>query len=342
MLAYDRTGSLIVLTDGAELLVHDGPSEGPLWRRDCGAPLVAVGATSDAVIAVDRNGRVQWFDARRDNIQATVDTRAKVRAAAVSAGGEVVVLTDSDARVLTREGERLVLPWPDGRAAAWSSDRRLVLTDAEGKAGEFDSLGNFLRGVQLEPAIAAVAWNPQGFWVLASGTKIIRWDGEGMHHLTGGPEDIAAVACSADGSRIAITLKDNFVLVLSWPARDTVGQLNYLDRKVDGLAFGPAPWLAVGLVGGDGNKFNLLGGSLNRTDTHPGRQHNRWTVGVTCEPPNEPAAATTPPPQPAEPTRPAYAPPAEPAAPAKSSSVATIVTVLVVVLVGLYAFVRYT
>lgn len=339
MLAYDRTGSLIVLTDGAELLVHDGPSEGPLWRRDCGAPLVAVGATGDAVIAVDRNGRVQWFDARRDHLQATVDTRAKVRAAAVSNTGEVVLLTDSDARVLTREGERLVLPWPDGRAAAWASDRRLVLTDAGGKAGEFDSRGNFLRGVQLDPAIVAVAWNPRGFWVLASGAKIIRWDAEGMHHLTGGPEDIAAVACSADGGRIAITLKDNFVLVLSWPARDTVGQLNYLDRKVDGLAFGPAPWLAVGLVGGDGNKFNLQSGSLNRTDTHPGRQHNRWTVGITCEPPKEPAEPE--PAEPVEPTRPAYAP-AEPAAPARSSSIGTIVTVLVITIIGLYAFVRYT
>lgn len=30
---YDRDGRNIVLTEGAEVLVHDGATEGPLWRQ---------------------------------------------------------------------------------------------------------------------------------------------------------------------------------------------------------------------------------------------------------------------------------------------------------------------
>lgn len=241
MIAYDRSGSVIVLADGAELLVHDGPSEGPLWRRDCGSPLVALGAAAGAVIAVDRNGRARWFDARRDNIQATVEAGVPARAAAVSPAGDVLLVAADEARVLTRAGPGLVIPWPGARLVAWADDGRMLVADDAGKVGELDARGEFLRGVKLDPPIVAAAWNPQGFWVLASGSRAIRWDHEGMTHLTGSPDDqaITDVACASDGKRIALTVRDGLVIALAWPSRDTAGSLEYPERKVDGLAFGP-------------------------------------------------------------------------------------------------------
>jgi hypothetical protein len=176
MIAYDRSGSVIVLSDGAELLVHDGPSEGPLWRRDCGSPLVALGAAAGAVIAVDRNGRVRWFDAQRDHIQATVEADVNTRAAAVAPGGDVLLLAADEVRVLTRDGAGPVIPWPGARLVAWADDGRFLIADDEGKVGEHDARGVFLRGVKLDPPVAAAAWNTQGFWILASGARLVRWD----------------------------------------------------------------------------------------------------------------------------------------------------------------------
>src|SRR5690606_25794088 len=102
--------------------------------------------------------------------------------------------------------------------------------------------------------------------------------------------------CLLDGDALALALGDALVVVLSWPARDTIAQLHYVDRAVTGLHFGPAPWLAIGLDGGDGNKFDLRTGDLHRTDTQPGREHRRWLVRVSVAPP---AAAPPPAPPPA-------------------------------------------
>ena len=50
--SYSPDGSCIVSSDGPELLVYDGPSEGPLWRTTQGSDIVAVGATVGEVAEI--------------------------------------------------------------------------------------------------------------------------------------------------------------------------------------------------------------------------------------------------------------------------------------------------
>lgn len=343
MIAYDPSGALIVLADGSELLVHDGPSEGPLWRRTEEHPIVAVGAAAGSVISVDRSGRARWFDARRDHVQATVATGSPTHAADVAANGDLLLAHADGARVLTRGGPGPRIDWPDARAVAWADDGRMLVAGNDGTAGEFDPRGQLLHRVQLDAPIVAATWNPQGFWILATARKFVRLVGGELHHLTSAPEDmpVRAVACAGDGSRIGFALGDDLVLVLAWPSRDNVGQLRYLDRKVSGLAFGPAPWLGVGLDGGDGNKFDLQTGDLSRTDTHPGRPHRRWLVKCSANPPAD-ASTTAPTARPAasttRPTAPAYAPPTT--APAARSNLGTLLLTLAITLAVLFALAR--
>jgi hypothetical protein len=341
MIAYDRSGSVIVLADGAELLVHDGPSEGPLWRRDCGSPLVALGAAAGAVIAVDRNGRARWFDARRDHIQATVEAGVNTRAAAVSPSGDVLLLADGEARVLTRDGRR------PGDPVARRAPRRVGRRRPHARRRRRGQ-GRRARRPRRLPARASSSTrrsSPPPGTRRASGSSpaaraSIRWDAEGMTHLTGGPDaqPITDVACSSDGQRIAFTILDNLVITLAWPSRDTAGSLEYPERKVDGLAFGPPTLLAVGLLGGDANKVDFEAHGVNRTDTHPGRPHRHWMVKVGLTPPGESAPHHHAPDDPAP--RPTYAPASAPT-PAKRN-IATIVTVLVLLVLALYALVRWT
>lgn len=331
MIAFDSTGRNLVLADDAELLVHDGPSEGPRWRRDCKSPLIAVGATPDAVISVDEDGQAVWHDPLRDVQRATAEAGDLARAAAISPSGHVLVATSDGAVELTPGGPGRRHAWPGATVVAWGVGGQLLVGDENGKLGVFGPAG-LVEEHQLEAPPVAATWNARGFWVVATARKLLRVEGGAVHHLTGGPADtpIRAVACSLSGDAIAMVLGDNLTIVLSWPGRDNIGQLRYLDRVVDGVQFGPEPWLAVGLDGGDGNKFDLSNGDLNRTDTHPGREHRRWMVQVSVHPP-EPAAA---------PARPQ--PAAEPPAPARpKSSLGSLLGLAAVAVIILYVLVRF-
>src|SRR5690606_18834380 len=91
MIAFDSAGRHLVLADDDELLVHDGASEAPRWRRCCKSPLVAVGAAADAVVSLDEDGQAIWHDPERDHQRAVADAGDLARAAAVSPTGSVLV-----------------------------------------------------------------------------------------------------------------------------------------------------------------------------------------------------------------------------------------------------------
>lgn len=309
MIAHD-TSDTIVLADEAELLVHDGPSEGPRWRRTLGAPIVALGSTPGAVIALLRDGRALWFDQERDRERASAEAGEEALAGVVTPEGHVLAATRSGAVLLTPKGRGRVLPWPGACAVAAAPDGRVCVADGAGAVAEFDAAGELRHQVELGGPAVAAAWNPRGFWVLATARKLMRLEGGSLHHVTNAPEDmpVRGVACAADGA-IGIVLGKSLALVMSWPARDTIGQLMYIEREVKGLSFGPSPWLAVALDGGDGNKLDLQSGDLHRTDTHPGRPHRRWMVKVSVHPPEVAAPAPAASPAPAAPTRAAFSPP---------------------------------
>jgi hypothetical protein len=91
---------------------------------------------------------------------------------------------------------------------------------------------------------------------------------------------ITDVACSAEGTRFAMQVDRSRVLVLDDPPAEALLDVSYPQRVCSGVAFGPRPWIAIALAGGDANKVNVDTGAMHRSDTHPGRQHNRWLVSV--------------------------------------------------------------
>jgi hypothetical protein len=86
------------------------------------------------------------------------------------------------------------------------------------------------------------------------------------------------VTCSPDGTLFALRLNPSTVVVLAYPSKDTAMTLQYIDRRAVGVAFGPPPFVGIGMDSGDGNKINLSTEAVHRTDTHPGRSHNRWAL----------------------------------------------------------------
>jgi hypothetical protein len=299
MIAYDKTGVVFALTQGSDLLLHDGESEGPLWQKTLDGPIVGVGITADRVAAVTSAGTVSWFSARTGDAQQTTSFSGAVEHAAVD------VAADRIAAVT----ERGVMRLDGGEAKSIGDDRGTCIalapdgTTLVGTASELVAIGlDGTRRTASAGAVSAVAHHPLGFWLAGVANKIVRWDGTGEpSNVTTLPGRCDHVACSAKA--IAVSWDNKSAAVLKWPSKDTLGSLMYPERAIEGLAFGPWPWLGVSLDLGDGNKFNLETIRLHRSDTHPGREHHSWLVAVGGPPDDKPKSA---PPRPA-PARPSSA-----------------------------------
>ncbi len=299
MIGYDKRGSVFALVDGAELLLHDGDSEGPLWRKTLDAPIVGVAADGERVVAVTAAGTVTWFAPKTGDVQRTAGLGSKVERAVIA--GDRIVAASADKLVtldgpLADHGAKALAISAEGDVLAVRSDAELVLIKRDGTktSQRYDGVSP-----------RAVAHHPEGFWVLGLAGKLLKWDGAATPtHITSLPKDSRLDHLACSDKAIAITWDDHMVVAMEWPSKETLGTLQYLERKVTGVAFGPWPWLGVALDLGDGNKFNLTDARLHRSDTHPGRKHNSWMVSVGGSSKAKPAAkpatpdAALPPPPP--------------------------------------------
>lgn len=292
---YDPEGHSLVLADGRELLVHDGGTEAPRWRTELGARLVGVGSNLLSIVSLDEVGRLTLWSHETATEVRSLDLGvpatalvhdAEGRCGAVHPGGVVTAVG----------GDPIEHAVPGATAAAFGADGQLLVGTADGSLHRFDAEGNPTGSAQVPGAVADVAWNAGGFFLVANGGSVHRVDGLEVSHVTNAPEGapVRGVASSPDGSRIALHVGDQQVFVLTYPARETEGHAAYGDRTINGIAFGPGDWFGVGLDGGDGNKFHLRTGATHRTDTHPGRQHNRWVLMSGFGHPEEPPARQAP------------------------------------------------
>jgi hypothetical protein len=280
MIAYDKRGAVFALTEGAELLLHDGDSEAPLWRTMLDARVVGVGCDGDKVTAVTESGSVRTFGSRSGDVRGGESFGARVRRACVDTTLERIVAITDAAVIELRAGAATTLVEASAHAIALRPDGG-VLVATQSELIEIAADGTRRARPLAGMTINALTYHPGGFWVLGLPAKLMRWDGSGEPtHITNLPpgSQVEHVACS--DRVLAVSWDRHMVAALAWPSKDTLGSLQYLERNVEGLAVGPWPWLGVALDLGDGNKFNLESVALHRSDTHPGRQHHSWLVSV--------------------------------------------------------------
>ena len=287
--AFDPNGRIFVVTHDDALLVHDGDSEAPLWQETFEETIVAVAIAGDEIVAVCEEGLVRRFTFLHREL-ARASLGGAVRTVAVREDGTLVAAHDDHLSLLRRNDLAAVPLYHRGvTALAWSRDGKRVLVGKSSPEGEHQLV--LLDGANGEPqgapqtlanAITAIASSPKGFLV-ASGDRVQRFTQPDapLAHVTRAREHlITDVACSADGSRLAMQIDRSRVMVLDDPPGEALLDVSYPQRVCSGVAFGPRPWIAIALAGGDANKVNVDTGAMHRSDTHPGRQHNRWLVSV--------------------------------------------------------------
>lgn len=285
--AFDKSGSVIVCADGAELLVYAGGDERPLWRKTAGAPLVAVGTAPGEVLSLDEAGRLERWEALRGAHLDGLEVGGRPHGLGVARDGTAVVALDG-AVVVCERGRVVRRVALDGVACVAISDdgARLAAGTRGGGLHVFDARSGAEVGrAELGEPAAAVAWDVLGFFVVAAGERIFRVDADadGAAQLLRAsgrrPEQLAV---SADGGLLAWRSGRGEVDVAVLSSREVVGTVAY-QRAVAGLAFGPDVWLGVGLDGGDGNKINLTTGVYHRTDAHPGRPAATWALALSID-----------------------------------------------------------
>jgi WD40 repeat protein len=285
--AYDRSGSLLVCVDQAELLAYSGVDEHPTFRHTCEAPLVAVGTTVGEVVAVDERGKLWRWETSSGARLGGLSLEGAPRGLSVARDGTTAVLFDDGVAIVS--GGRLTrrLPVADATSLALSDDgTSLAVGDPRGRVQVLDTRSGGANGAsELGGEVRGVCWNVRGFWLATVGDRVFRVSADGkdassLHKLAG--RRPTHIASSADGGLFACQLDEREVDVIALPQKEVVGTLRW-QRPVEGLAFGPDVWLGVGLDKGDGNKINLATGACHRTDTHPGRSHQSWEVLVQVD-----------------------------------------------------------
>lgn len=286
--AYDPGGRVFAIACGSELLVHDGDTEGPLWRHDLGEELAGVDLSGDEIVALLRSGSIVRYAIKDGRELGRTALPRPAHALACGAGGWIAAAHEVGVSLIRRGDFAVTTLDHDGvTALGFSGDAtKLLLGTQEGSLVELTrpERGGDARTSRAEASISAIAWSAKGAWLVAAGDRVLRLQpgAETPAHVTrAGGQSITDVAVSLDGRRFAMQIGDQLVAVLDDPPSDTVAQLRYPERRACGIRFGPGTWLGVGLDSGDANKLDYVGGGVHRSDTHPGRDHHSWHVAVS-------------------------------------------------------------
>ena len=288
--AFDAQGRVLVVFDGREMLVHGGSDEAPLWKRNLDDDPVGVAAAVDAVVSLDASGKLRWwsFAGGEPVGEAHVGGAPLALASARAHSACAVVLPDGVAVISERGAPPRTLALDGATAAALTHDgARLAMGSRSGAVQIVTTAGEPVGASKLEEAVTSLCWSPAGFWIATSGDRVLRIpaDGGEVDSITrAGGMAPSCVSASADGCMFAARLTDDITMALAYPSRETVVQLRYIGRTVGGVAFGPGHLLGVALEGGDGNIVDIPEEQLRRTDTFPGRTHNRWMVSTNIHP----------------------------------------------------------
>ena len=273
--------------DGLDLAVGDGPellayhADGaPTWKVFTDGILVGLGYVVDRLICVDDRGVVTWR--RRGDGQALheVELGVPVRGACVASDGGVAALADRGVWLLPPGQPARFVAAASASAISFGPDgHSLGIGQASGVFAAHDPSSGLAWGtVELGAPVTGIAWSSSGRWVVAAGEALhlVSGDGSEVTHRLPLPAAAGEVAVSMDGV-LAAVICGTLVQVFELQTLSDCGALRFR-RELLHVAFGAGHWLAVGLDDGDATLVDLLTGSPTRTEPHPGRGRNVWSM----------------------------------------------------------------
>lgn len=280
---YPSSGKVFVCVDGPEILVYSGNDDGPLWKYFCEELVVGVGVTSEEVYALESVGRLVKLRLVNGEFLDYDDLGMQPTGMMIS-DDEVIAVIGSE-RLFVRH------PGAAPMTVAISGVVTLGFGPTGGslglgtESGEFYAVDTVTGGawgsVNLGGPVCGVAWSAQQYWLAGVGSQVHCISGDGTQILetidAGGT--IQSVACSLDGSMVAVLTNNTHVRIFEWLNKSLAGNI-WFQRTVSTLAFGPSSWLGLGHDEGDANRVDLFTGQMTRTQAHEGRGQHAWPMQV--------------------------------------------------------------
>ncbi len=287
--AYPRNEQLFLMGDGPELLAFSAANDQGLWRQFVDDVLVGVGGTSEQVYGLDAGGRLLSFRPIDGQSLGAVDTGVEPYRMVVSPDGACAILHPGGLLLVLPSGQHHAHVMHEPSAVAFSADlRRVAVGTSKGT----------LQIIELEPAavppeqdsppatqlqlghsIAGIDALPDGGWVVGAGPALVVIRGKDLKITRQVPfqEPVVDVAASADGALVAVALGGQQIQVIEMVGSANVGTIRF-DRAISHLMFGKGHRLGISFDDGDANRLDLSTGALSRTQAHPGRGQNAWSV----------------------------------------------------------------
>lgn len=305
-MAFGHSSGVIVIAHEREVLVYSGDDESPLWCGSCHGEVLGVGCDSQFVYAHDQLSWYCWNTATGTLLNQR-EMKSPVRKMAVAGNGDCALLTDSSVVLINQQGKENSVNAISPIGVAWgNNDCSLAVGQSNGELVLFkrmDISKNFdqfdAARIKMNGPITAIAWSGAGYWFVVSEAIVWRIEREGTSKrslITDLSSPPVLIDCSPRGELIGMSLDNSNVLVFRISPAGLAASFEYADRRVTGLAFGPEPFLGIGLDTGDGNKMDLSkpSGGVFRTDPHPGRPRNSWVLRAIIlpfAPPSNPSAS---------------------------------------------------
>jgi hypothetical protein len=281
--AYPSNGKVIICGDGPEILVYSGNDDGPLWKQFLTDVIVGVGVTADDVYALEAGGRLVKM--RLVNGEVLSEDFMEMEPTGLLISHDSVMAITFPDRVLIRHPgrEAIVVMVADVRVIAFGPDGQSMGIGTG--SGEFCAIETMTGGewgrVSLGGAVSGICWCAQQQWLVSSGNELhsIRGDGGTIVETIPVGGIVDCLACSNDGSVVAILTNGSHIRIYEWLNKRQAGDI-WFQRKVQHLCFGPSGWLGIGHDEGDANRVDLFTGEMTRTLAHPGRGQHSWPMQV--------------------------------------------------------------
>ena len=262
-------------------------------------------AASHAAIVLDAEGSLHAVDLSLGKRLGSIGPLGKPRSVASCVSTGALAVVAGDEVLVWRSGHLVEVPLAGARASAlaFSVDGRTLAVGTE--AGDVIMFSLDAPTVPAAPeevqppadtqvpertfaahgvgAVADLVAHPSGTWIAAGARGVFTVTAEGAQRLDKLPSGALRACFDATGATLAVQRSDRAIAVYAWPALSVVARIEYTERPVRGIAFGPENWLGVALDGGDGNKIDIVTSATHRTDTAPGRTHRSWTLHVESQ-----------------------------------------------------------
>jgi hypothetical protein len=272
-------GGVVAIADGPELLVYQAIDGAPMWKHFCDGILVGVAIVGDRLVTLDTEGTLTWWRLADGQQEDSTDLGASVSHLVAAPDGAVGAITPNG--IVMVSGNTLSIPQVSA-ASFGPTGASIGVGTHSGAFSAIDPVSGAAWGtVELGAAVTGVAWSAQGHWIVTAANRIAVVSGDGTEVLASiaGPDSLGQVTTSADGLLAGAIAGTQQIACFELHGHRAIGTID-LRHDIVGVAFGSAAMIGIGIDDGDISLINLFTGRVGRSEPHPGRGRNSWSVKV--------------------------------------------------------------